>query len=708
VDGTLSAAALAEWEWTARIRVLHSRSGRGRLPLPGAGGNRAIFAWATHVVRVREESVISECTEYTAAMLRPAILGTAGHIDHGKTQLIRMLTGVDTDRLKEEKKRGISIELGFASLELPSGRRCGVIDVPGHERFIRNMLAGAGGIDLIILVIAADEGVMPQTREHLDIIQLLGVEQGVVALTKVDLVDEDWLELVKADVQNYLSRTTLAGAPIMPVSSVTGQGKKELLAEIDAALDELDMAQRGRFVRLPVDRVFTMEGFGTVATGTLWGGTLEEGSRVRVQPRGMETRVKSVQVHNEQVAGALPGQRVAVCLHNVARDEIERGDWLVLSTELRPVSKLDVRLRAIEELPKAIRHRARIRFYLGASEVMGRLVLLEKEELEAGESTLAQVQLDEPVVAERGDRFVVRSYSPMRTLGGGTVLDVSGTRRRRYREEDLAALRLVEEGSLEDRVHGVVRAQRGLGILESELTQSIGQPPEEIRQALGTLEREDRIRRVGRSRLVSTDKFEEAAATLEEAILGYERANRLRFGPQKSEIKSRHARAIHPEVAEAWFQRELDGGRLWTRGDLVRRSNQAPVLTPPMQALRARMLDALSTAGFSGPTQKAFLEEMGSPKGADELLALLLANQEVVRLPSDILVHGDRIGELRHIAQRYFEANEELNIGTLKDLLGVSRKNGVPLLEFMDQQGWTERRGDVRIAGSRLRAGDGA
>lgn len=641
-------------------------------------------------------------------MLRPAILGTAGHIDHGKTQLIRMLTGVDTDRLKEEKKRGISIELGFASLQLPSGRRCGVIDVPGHERFIRNMLAGAGGIDLIMLVIAADEGVMPQTREHLDIIQLLGVDQGVVALTKVDLVDQDWLDLVRSDTQKYLSRTTLAEAPIVPVSSVTGQGKDELLRKIDEGLDRLDMAQRGRFVRLPVDRVFTMEGFGTVATGTLWGGKLEEGSRVRVQPRGAETRVKSVQVHNEQVQSALPGQRVAVCLHNVARDEIERGDWLVLSTELRPVTKLDVRLRAIEALPKSIRHRARIRFYLGASEVMGRLVLLEKEELEAGESILAQVQLDEPVVAERGDRFVVRSYSPMRTLGGGTVLDVSGTRRRRYREEDLAALRLVEEGSLEDRIHAIVRTQRGLGILESELTQSIGQPPEEIRQALGLLEKDARIRRVGRTRLVATDKFEEAGSTLEEAILSYERANRLRFGPQKSELKSRHARAIHPEVAESWFQQELEAGRLWTRGDLVRRSNQAPSLTPPMQALRTGMLDALSAAGFSGPTQKAFLEDMGGAKGSDELLALLMANQEVVRLPSDILLHADRVGELRQITRRFFESNEEMNIGALKDLLGVSRKNGVPLLEFMDQQGWTERRGDVRIAGSRLHTGEGA
>ncbi|MCA9729431.1 MAG: selenocysteine-specific translation elongation factor, partial [Candidatus Eisenbacteria bacterium] len=612
---------------------------------------------------------------------------------------------VDTDRLKEEKKRGISIELGFASLELPSGRRCGVVDVPGHERFIRNMLAGAGGIDLIVLVIAADEGVMPQTREHLDIIQLLGVDRGVVALTKVDLVDADWLELVQADVHDYLSRTTLKDAPIMPVSSVTGEGREALLARIDQELDELDMVQRGRFVRLPVDRVFTMEGFGTVVTGTLWGGSLDEGGKVRVEPRGLESRIKTLQVHNQHVPQALPGQRVAVCLHNVGRDEVERGDWLVPSNELRPVTKLDVRLRAIDDLPKVIRHRSRIRFYLGASELMGRLVLLESEELKAGEATLAQVQLDEPVVAERGDRFVIRSYSPMRTLGGGMVLDVSGTRRRRYRKEDLAALRLVEEGTLDDRVHATVRAARGVGVLEVDLTQSIGQPPAEIRASVEQLLGENRLRRVGRSRLVAVDAFEEAGRTLEEAILAYEKANRLRFGPQKSEIKSRHSRAIHGEVAEAWFQQELEAGHLWVRGDQVRRSNEAPKLTPEMQALRTRMLDALADVGFSGPTQKAFLEEIKT-KGADELLALLLSNQEIVRLPSDILLHAERVQELRGHAQSYFAEHAEMNIGALKDMLGVSRKNGVPLLEFMDQQGWTERHGDVRIAGSRLKGGE--
>ncbi|MFN8547271.1 MAG: selenocysteine-specific translation elongation factor [Candidatus Eisenbacteria bacterium] len=317
-------------------------------------------------------------------MSRSAIIGTAGHIDHGKTLLIKLLTGVDTDRLKEEKKRGISIELGFASLELPSGRKCGVVDVPGHERFIRQMLAGAGGIDLILFVIAADEGIMPQTREHMDILELLGVERGVVALTKVDLVDADWLELVKAEVRGFIDRTLLRGAPIVPISSITGAGRDDLRRILDEQLDAHEAHPRGRFVRLPVDRVFTMEGFGTVVTGTLWSGLLREGDRVRLLPRERETRIKALEVHNARVPEAIAGQRVAVCLHNIAREEAERGDWLVLDQTLAPVEKLDVRLHALRELAKPIPHRMRIRFYLGASEVMGRIVLLESEELKAG------------------------------------------------------------------------------------------------------------------------------------------------------------------------------------------------------------------------------------------------------------------------------------------------------------------------------------
>ena len=635
-------------------------------------------------------------------MPRSAIIGTAGHIDHGKTQLIRLLTGVDTDRLKEEKKRGISIELGFTSLELPSGRRTGVVDVPGHERFIRNMLAGAGGIDLILFVIAADEGIMPQTREHLDIVQLLGVTDGVVALTKVDLVDEDWLDLVESEIHDFLAPTPLAEAPILRVSSVTGEGRDELRQVLDSALDAWEARERGRFTRLPIDRVFTMEGFGTVTTGTLWGGRLREGDVVRILPGDQTSRVKSLEVHNEHVPEAIAGQRVAVNLHNVTKTAIERGMWLVLEPDLRPVQKIDARVHAVRELRRPIADRMRIRFYLGAAEVMGRIVLLEREELGAGEDGLAQIQLEEPTVVERGDRFVLRHYSPMFTIGGGLVIDVSETRRRRYRKEDLEALRRAEEGTLEDRVAETVASERGSGLPEGELPQRLGQPPAELAAALETLLQQGQVLRVGKSRLVSLREYEEAGRLLEAAILAHEREHPLRYGPSKSELKSRFRKTLHADVAEAWIQSELAGERLFARGDLLRRSGESVPLTPAREQLRDRLVADLESCGFAGPTQKEFLERHTGSRDSAEMLQLLLAESQVVRLPGEILVHASFIEILRSRLLEYFTSNEDLSVASLKDLLGVSRKQGVPYLEFADSRQWTMRKQDVRVRGSRL------
>ncbi len=358
-------------------------------------------------------------------MTRPCIIGTAGHIDHGKTLLIKMLTGVDTDRLKEERERGISIELGFASLTTPSGVRCGVIDVPGHERFIRNMLAGAGGIDVILLVIAADEGVMPQTREHLDIVDLLGAHHGVIALTKIDLVDPDWRDLVIDDVRAYLSGTCLAGAPLVPVSAVTGEGKAELLAAIDSAVGTADLSARGRYTRMPIDRVFTMQGFGTVVTGTLWAGTLHEGDHVRIEPSGDETRIKSLEVHNDRASEALAGQRVAVSLHAVDRDEIARGEWLVSGAPPPTASMIQALVRCVRGSPYAIKNRTRVRFYLGASEIMGRAVPLD-----AVKALSKKVRLPARSLISARRRFSPRSaISGCRFSGSNTTRSPSALER---------------------------------------------------------------------------------------------------------------------------------------------------------------------------------------------------------------------------------------------------------------------------------------
>jgi selenocysteine-specific elongation factor len=639
-------------------------------------------------------------------MNRPCIVGTAGHIDHGKTLLIKMLTGIDTDRLKDEKKRGISIELGFASLTLPSGVRCGVVDVPGHERFIRNMLAGAGGIDVILLVIAADEGVMPQTREHLDIVDLLGASTGIVALTKIDMVEAEWKDLVLEDIREYLSETCLASAPIVPVSSTTGEGKENLLAHLEEAVAEAELTPRGRFTRLPIDRVFTMQGFGTVVTGTLWAGALHEGDRVAVAPAEIESRVKGLQVHSERVPTALPGQRVAVNLHGIPIEKIARGDWLV-TPDAPPTTRLiQARLRCVRNSPYPIKNRMRIRFHLGASEILGRIIPLETDQLKPGEEGLVQIRLEGPALAERNDRFVLRSYSPMHTIGGGHIVDVSGTRRRRFRREDIDALHLAEEGTLEDRVLGEVTTRGALGIKESELPAKMGQTATDISPAVEQLLEQKMLRRIGKKMLFATDAVTEAGGLIVAALRDHQEKNSLSWGLLKSELKSRFDSRVHPDLIETWIQEQADAGELHIREDRLRYGTDQIDLSPAHAALTEKILSEIDGRAFAGPSTKELLEALGSHRDAEELITHLVREGEIVRIPPDFLYRASRMDALRRQLREFFSVNSEMNVGAMKQILGVSRKQAVPLLEWCDRQRWTERRGDVRVAGARLEADD--
>lgn len=635
-------------------------------------------------------------------MSRPCIIGTAGHIDHGKTLLIKMLTGIDTDRLKDEKKRGISIELGFASLSLPSGTRCGVVDVPGHERFVRNMLAGAGGIDVILLVIAADEGVMPQTREHLDIVDLLGAGAGVVALTKVDMVEAEWRDLVLDDVQEYLSATCLAKAPIVPVSSTTGEGKEELLTRLDELVAIAELNPRGRFTRLPIDRVFTMQGFGTVVTGTLWAGALREGDRIIVAPSGIESRIKGLQVHGARVPEALPGQRVAVNLHGIPTEKIARGDWLV-TPDAPPTTRLvQARLRCVRNSPYPIKNRLRVRFHLGASELLGRIIPLETDALKPGEEGLVQIRLESPVLAERNDRFVLRSYSPMYTIGGGQVVDVSGVRRRRFRREDLDALQLAEEGTIEDRVLGEVATRGALGIKENDLPAKMGQTGADLSPAVDQLIEEGTLRRIGKRMLFADDAIAEAGGQIAAILLDHQKKNSLSWGLLKSELKSRFDSKIHPDLIESWIQEQAEAGELHIREDRLRHGSDRLDLSPAHAAVMEKILSEIDGRAFAGPSTKELLEALGSPKSAEELLAHMVREGEIVRVPPDFLYRASRIEDLRAQLEGFFARNPEMSVAGMKQMLGVSRKQAVPLLEWCDRQQWTERKGDVRIAGSRL------
>ncbi len=635
-------------------------------------------------------------------MTRACIIGTAGHIDHGKTLLIKMLTGVDTDRLKEEKERGISIELGFASLTTPSGVRCGVVDVPGHERFIRNMLAGAGGIDLILLVIAADEGVMPQTREHLDIVDLLGARDGVVAVTKIDMVEPDWRDLVIEDIRSYLAQTCLSEAPIVPVSSVTGEGREELLAAIDAAVARADLSPRGKFTRLPIDRVFTLQGFGTVVTGTLWAGELREGDRIRIEPKGIDSRIKSLEVHGERVERAIAGQRVAVSIHGVEREASERGDWLIAGSAPPMADLLQARMRCVQNSPYAIKNRLRVRFHLGASEVIGRAVPLDAEEIPPGSEGFVEIRLEASVPAERGDRFVLRSFSPMRTLGGGVIVDVSGHHRRRFRDGDLAALRLAAEGSIEERVLGAI-VQAGMrGFAESELAGRLGQPAAEVAAAVGSILDQGGARRLGRGILVARESMDAAGMEMAALLEEHQKRNPLQWGILKSEVKSRLEKRVHPEVVESWIQERQAAGELHVRGDRLRLGEARIVLPPALQQLRERVRADLDARGFAAPSFKELADAIGPQRDLEELLNLLIAEGELTRIPPDLIYPSPRIEEMRSKLREIFARGSEMSVAVLKDALAISRKQAVPLLEYFDRQRWTERRGDLRVAGPRL------
>ena len=648
---------------------------------------------------------------------RPLIVGTAGHIDHGKTALIRLLTGIETDRLKEEQERGISIELGFASLALPSGERLGVVDVPGHERFIHHMLAGVGGIDLILLVVAADEGVMPQTREHMDIIGLLGVERGIIALTKIDMVEPDFVDLVEETVRDYLVATSLKDAPIVRVSSVTGEGKDALLGALETVTAGVHVRDRGHLSRLPIDRVFTMEGFGTVVTGTLWAGSLHEGETVRILPEGITTRIKSLEVHNRRVPEALAGQRVAVLLHAVEKASIARGDWVLAGVEGAATTYVDARLRMLRSAGKPLENGARVRFHLGAAEVLGRVVLLEGEKLKPGAETWAQLRLETPVVAERGDLFVLRTYSPMLTIAGGTVVTAGVGRRRRFRKDDLSALEQAEQGTVAERVYAVLARHGGLGADRAALARESGCTAAEVETAIRELTGSGQASAVSKKLVVGRAGFDEAAARMRGDLEEYQKRTPLSWGQLKSELKKRVEGAIHADLVEAWVQQEADAGRLFPRGDRLRTGSDRLEFNPAHETLRQRIVAAVEAAGFDGRRQREVLEAVqpgggapgaaagsGAVRDAEALLILLVDSGELIRVPPDFFFLRVRLDDMARRVREFFATNREMKVADLKDLIGVSRKQAVPLLEYLDQSRLTLRQGDVRLAGPRLGA----
>jgi selenocysteine-specific elongation factor len=631
--------------------------------------------------------------------MKQVVMGTAGHIDHGKTQLIKTLTGIDTDRLKEEKERGITIDLGFAHLTCEDGTEVGVIDVPGHERFVRNMLAGVGGIDLVMLVIAADEGVMPQTREHLAICQLLRVKEGLVALTKADLVDEDWLELVSEDTREFLKGTFLEGKPIVPVSAKTAQGIDELKRALQDLVARVPPKQlEGKF-RLPVDRVFTIRGFGTVVTGTLFSGVIRVEDRVEIYPKGIEAKVRGIQVHNASVLEAVAGQRTAINLQGIDKVELERGDVLGHPGEFAPTFMLDAVLQHLADAPRPLRHRARVRLHVGTSEIMGRVILLDRDELAPGEEAYVQLRLEEPAIALPRDRFVIRSYSPVQTIGGGMFLDAQAAKHRRGDANLAPHFRLLAEGSPEEIVAHHLKQATHQGLRLAEFLPGTELSASRLRQVATMLQRAGQVRAVSADMgwYLHTEALETLTRELRRYLESYHRQNPLKPNISLEELRAK-VRGLGERVCIMALEELRQQGAVVVERDRVRLATHQVALDDTRERLLNELEAAFLAAGYQPPRVEEVFAKLNIGKGHDKaLLQVLLDQGRAVRLKENVVFHRSNLAKVESLLVQYLRDHREITPIEFKDLLGVSRKYAIPLLEYFDGQKITIRVGDKRV-----------
>ncbi len=625
------------------------------------------------------------------------VLGTAGHIDHGKSTLIKALTGTDPDRLAEEKARGITIELGFAQLVLPSGRTMGVIDVPGHERFVRHMVAGATGIDVVLLAVAADDGVMPQTREHLAIIDLLGVEQGVVALTKADLADSEWLELVAEEVRSLLGGTSIAGAPVVPVSAIASEGLTDLLTALDAIAAEAPTRQANLPMRLPVDRVFTIAGAGTVVTGTLWSGSVTKDEQLEVLPAGHEGRVRGVQVHSESVSKATAGQRVALNVAGLDRDDIARGDVIAAPGTLGVTDRFDARFTylGIPGEDKVFESGTRVHVHHGTREVIGRVLLMDSPMLAPGDSGLAQVRLEEPLVPRYDDRFIVRSYSPVYTIGGGLVLDVLPPRRTNLRAHERELLEALIAHDLSAANSGLL-ASRGLPMTSAEVAAALGVPRAQVADELNRADFA-RLKIGGETAFITSGALEAFVVMIERELLSFHEAKPKATGVGKAALRSRVDRRLTPRAFDALLEVAVGREVAVVEKGTVRHPKAAVSALAEEQAAEVALRPLVAQDGFAPRTVAAWSAEAGVDPGvARKVLNRMASEGKIVRVSSDLYFDVGAVDAIRQRIVAHLGQHGSAPTWELRDVIGVSRKYVVPLLEHFDSIRLTRFEGDQR------------
>jgi len=622
-------------------------------------------------------------------------LGTAGHIDHGKTTLVKALTGIDTDRLKEEKERGITIELGFAHLALPDGTLVGIVDVPGHEKFVKNMVAGASGIDVVALIVAADEGVMPQTKEHIEICELLGIRHGIIVITKIDLVDEEWLELVKEDIREHIKGTFLSDAPIVEVSSVTGEGLDKFIETLTKIVQRLPEREEGYIFRLPVDRVFTIKGFGTVVTGTTISGNIKVGDEVTIYPVGINCKIRSIQVHGKSVNKVGPSTRTALSLQGVNKEEIERGYVVASKDSLFPSYMVDVFFQFLPSAEKPLKNREKIRFHVGTAEVLGNIVFLDdKDKLIPGKSCYAQIRLEEPVSVLRGDRFVIRSYSPVRTIGGGEIVHPLAKKKKTGSKEVVSRLSLIHKGEKEDVVESFIFIEGYLGINKKVLLFLSNMPEDELNEIINRLSSFRKIHIYEDGYYIHEEFYNRLKEIMLSHIKDYHFQYPLRPGIPKEELRSKLKIIKDIKLFNYILERLVHEGIAEIEKENVRLKGYRPHLTDEQERVREEIEKIYKESRFQPPYFKEIKEKY--PDLADNILEYLLSQGTLVKIKEDLFLHKDSEEKLFSIVREFLERHGEMSVKDFKELTNTTRKYSIPLLEYLDKSQITVRVGDVR------------
>ena len=630
--------------------------------------------------------------------MKYVVVGTAGHIDHGKSALVRALTGIDPDRLEEEKRRGITIDLGFAHLEMGEGLGVAFIDVPGHERFVKNMLAGVGGIDLVLLVIAADESIKPQSREHFDICRMLGIKKGLVAITKADLVDSETVDLVRLEVQDFVAGSFLEGAPTVAVSARTGLGLEMLKGELRRLSLEVPPRATDLPFRLPIDRAFVMKGFGAVATGTLLTGQIRKETEVEVFPMGRRARVRGIEVHNAPAEVAVAGQRTALNLVGMEAQELARGMVLAPPGMFRATTRLEASLTLLPSA-RPVKNRTPVHFHCGTAEMVAEIVLLGAKELVPGESHYVQLRLAEPGLFLPGDRFIVRQFSPLATLGGGVVLDAQPSKHRLDDPRVTTFLQVMEHGTAEARLELLVQWS-GEAPLPA-LVARTGWAPAALVEVAQRLAQSHRLLILGQppSVLVHREHFEGLARDLTEQLAKFHAAHPLVPGIAKEELRGLVGGPdLSPLLFNAVLQQLAVEEKAEVRGEMVRLSGREVHLNPEESAARAQILKAFEQAGLAVPSAREVLAGLRLDRTrAQNILQLLLKDGELVKLAEDLVFHRSALVRLRELVAKHKSRSTRLDIAAFKKITGLSRKYAIPLLEYLDRERVTRREGDARV-----------